>query len=86
MSSKGPRKEKVEKDRIQLNGKVVQAYRGGVFEVEAGAGDSEHTMKIMATLSGKMRSRYIRVTPGDNVTVEVSPYDLSRGRIVYRVR
>lgn len=77
---------KVEKDKIELEGVVTQTYRGGVFEVEVSPDASDATMKLTATLCGKMRSRYIKVTTGDRVKVELSPYDLTRGRIVYRMR
>ncbi len=77
---------KVEKDKIELEGVVTQTFRGGVFEVEVSPDASEATMKLTATLCGKMRSRYIKVTTGDRVRVELSPYDLTRGRIVYRMR
>ncbi|MCU0691996.1 MAG: translation initiation factor IF-1 [Polyangiaceae bacterium] len=81
-----PSGPKVEKDKIELIGTVTQTFRGGVFEVEVSPDNSDQTMKLTATLCGKMRSRYIKVTTGDSVKVELSPYDLTRGRIVYRMR
>ncbi|HQB47032.1 MAG TPA: translation initiation factor IF-1 [Polyangiaceae bacterium] len=54
--------------------------------MEVSPDGSENTMKLTSTLCGKMRSRYIKVTTGDRVKVELSPYDLTRGRIVYRMR
>jgi translation initiation factor IF-1 len=80
--SSGP---KIEKDKIELIGVVTQTFRGGVFEVEVSPDNSDQKMKLTATLCGKMRSRYIKVTTGDAVKVELSPYDLTRGRIVYRM-
>lgn len=67
------------KDVIEVEGKVLEVVPGGEFKVELPNG---HT--IMATISGKMRLNYIRITAGDKVTIELSPYDLTRGRITYR--
>lgn len=64
---------------ITLQGKVVEALSGARFRVQL---DSGHI--LLAHVSGKMRKHFIRILPGDEVTVEVSPYDLSRGRITYR--
>jgi translation initiation factor IF-1 len=66
-------------EKIRLEGTVLEAYPGGKFKVEL---DNGHT--VTGYLSGKMRRYYIRIVLGDRVTVEVSPYDLERGRIVYR--
>ncbi len=66
-------------DVIQLEGKVVEALPNAMFRVELETG---HT--ILAHISGKMRVHYIRILPGDTVVVELSPYDLTRGRIIYR--
>jgi translation initiation factor IF-1 len=65
--------------RIQSEGTVVEAYPGTQFKVEL---DNGH--EILAYLSGKMRKYYIRILRGDRVTIEMSPYDLKRGRITYR--
>jgi len=67
------------KDVIEVEGKVLEVVPGGEFKVELSNG---HV--IMATISGKMRLNYIRISPGDKVTIELSPYDLTRGRITYR--
>ena len=67
------------KDAIRLQAKVVEALPNAMFRVEL---DNGH--RIMAHVSGKMRMHYIRILPGDTVTVELSPYDLNRGRIVLR--
>jgi translation initiation factor IF-1 len=66
-------------EKIQIEGTVVEALPGTQFRVEL---DNGH--EIIAYLSGKMRKYYIRVLLGDRVTVEMSPYDLSRGRITFR--
>ena len=68
-------------DAIQVEGKVLETLPNAMFRVEL---DNGH--KVLAHISGKMRMHYIRILPGDKVTVELSPYDLSRGRIVYRTR
>ena len=67
------------KDVIEVEGKGLEVIPGGEFKVELPNG---HT--IVATISGKMRLNYIRISPGDKVTIELSPYDLTRGRITYR--
>lgn len=68
-------------ESIELEGTVVEALPNARFRVEV---DNGH--KILAHVSGKMRKYYIRILPGDRVKVEVSPYDLTRGRITYRER
>ena len=67
------------KDAIRLQAKVVDALPNAVFRVRL-----ENGHEIMAHVSGKMRMHFIRILPGDNVIVEMSPYDLNRGRIVLR--
>jgi translation initiation factor IF-1 len=67
------------KDVIRLEGKVTEALPNAVFRVEL-----ENGHKVLAHVSGRMRMHFIRILPGDTVTVELSPYDLTRGRIVYR--
>jgi len=69
----------VKKDAIRLQAKVTDALPNAVFKVEL-----ENGHKIMAHVSGKMRMHFIRILPGDTVVVEMSPYDLNRGRIVLR--
>ena len=64
---------------ITLEGTIVETLANTKFRVEI-----ENGHQILAHISGKMRRHYIRIIPGDKVTVEVSPYDLTRGRIVYR--
>ena len=70
-----------DENKLQLEGTVIEALPGTQFRVEL---DNGH--EILAYLSGKMRKYYIRILLGDRVKVEVSPYDLSRGRIVFRHR
>lgn len=64
-----------------MKGLVVKALGNGVFRVKL---EGESDVEIIAHLAGKIRKNYIKVLPGDKVKVELSPYDLSRGRIVYR--
>lgn len=67
------------KDAIRLEAKVVDALPNAMFRVEL-----ENGHQILAHVSGKMRMHFIRILPGDMVTVEMSPYDLTKGRIVLR--
>lgn len=67
------------KDAIRVEAKVVEALPNAMFRVEL-----ENGHQILAHVSGKMRMHFIRILPGDKVTVEMSPYDLTRGRIVLR--
>ena len=67
------------KDAIRLQAKVTEALPNAMFRVEP-----ENGHKILAHVSGKMRMHFIRILAGDTVTVEMSPYDLTRGRIVLR--
>ena len=71
-------------ESIQFDAKVIKALPNAQFIVQAQTGDSKH--EVLAHIAGKMRKHFIRIVPGDIVTVEVSPYDLSRGRIIYRQR
>ena len=66
-------------DMIEVEGTVVEALPNATFKVEL-----ENGRQIVATISGKLRMNYIRILPGDKVTVEMSPYDLSKGRITWR--
>jgi translation initiation factor IF-1 len=68
-----------EEDKITVDGTIIEALPGTQFRVKL---DNDH--EILAYLSGRMRKYYIRILLGDRVKVEISPYDLSRGRIVYR--
>ena len=66
-------------DVIELQGTVVEPLPNGMFRVEL-----ENGHKVLAHVSGKIRMHFIRILPGDRVTLELSPYDLTRGRITYR--
>jgi translation initiation factor IF-1 len=69
----------VKKDAIEVEGTVLEPLPNAMFRVEL-----ENGHKILAHISGKMRLHYIKILPGDKVKVELSPYDLTRGRITYR--
>lgn len=66
-------------DLIEVEGTVIEALPNAMFQVEL-----ENGHKILAHLSGKLRTNFIRILPGDKVKLELSPYDLSRGRITWR--
>ena len=66
-------------DVIEMEGKVIEALPNAMFQVELQNGH-----QILAHISGKMRMNFIRIYPGDKVTIELSPYDLTRGRITWR--
>ena len=66
---------------IQVEGTVIEPLPNAMFRVELEGGH-----KVLAHISGKMRMHFIKILPGDKVTVELSPYDLTRGRIVYRYK
>lgn len=67
------------KEVIELNGVVIETLPGTQFVVEL-----ENNHRIIAHVAGRMRKNYIRIVPGDSVTVELTPYDLTKGRITYR--
>ena len=71
----------VKEEKIEVEGEVVEALPSTMFRVQLDGGHA-----VLATISGKMRKHYIRIAPGDRVKVELSPYDLTRGRITYRNR
>jgi translation initiation factor IF-1 len=81
----GPRREeKTESDKeegIQIKGTVTENLPNAMFRVTLEGG-----VEVLAHISGKIRMHYIRILPGDSVLVEVSPYDMARGRIMYRYR
>jgi len=68
-------------ETIQVEGKVIEPLPNALFKVEL-----ENGHQVLAHVSGKMRMHFIRILPGDKVTVELSPYDLNRGRIIYRYK
>ena len=69
---------------IEVQGIVTKALPNAMFMVKAELGEEQQN--VLCTIAGKMRKYYIRILPGDEVTVELSPYDLARGRITYRKR
>jgi translation initiation factor IF-1 len=71
----------VKEERVEVEGDVVEALPSTMFRVQVDDGP-----QVLATVSGRMRENYIRILPGDRVNVELSAYDLSRGRITYRYR
>ena len=66
-------------DVIEITGKVIEKLPNALFQVEL-----ENGHQVLAHISGKLRMNYIRILPGDKVTIELSPYDLSKGRIIWR--
>lgn len=68
-------------EQIEVEGKVTEALPNAMFRVELANGHS-----VLAHISGKLRLNFIRILPGDRVMVELSPYDLTRGRITYRLK
>ncbi len=68
-------------EAIEVEGKVIEPLPNAMFRVEL-----ENGHRVLAHISGEMRMHFIKILPGDRVTVELSPYDLSRGRIVYRYK
>ena len=68
-------------EKIEIEGEVVEALPSTMFRVQLDNGHS-----VLARISGKMRKHYIRILPGDRVKVELSPYDLTRGRITFRMK
>lgn len=68
-------------ERIEVEGTVLEPLPNAMFRVELANGH-----KVLAHISGKMRMNYIRILPGDKVTVEISSYDLTRGRIIFRAQ
>ncbi|MEA1872741.1 MAG: translation initiation factor IF-1 [Chloroflexota bacterium] len=69
------------KEKIEVEGKVTTCLPNSMFRVELANG-----YMVLAHISGKMRKHYIKILPGDKVLVELSPYDLSRGRVTYRLK
>ena len=71
----------VAEEKIEVDGEVLEALPSTMFRVQIESGHD-----VLAKISGKMRKHYIRISPGDKVRLELSPYDLTRGRITYRHR
>ncbi len=74
-------KTMAKEEPIKVDGKVLETLPNAMFKVEL---ENKHV--LLAHISGKMRMHFIKILPGDTVTVEISPYDLSRGRITYRYK
>ncbi|MBI5199521.1 MAG: translation initiation factor IF-1 [Nitrospirota bacterium] len=68
-------------EAIEVQGTIIEPLPNAMFRVEL-----ENGHKVLAHVSGKMRMHFIKILPGDKVTVELSPYDLTRGRIIYRFK
>ena len=68
-------------DNIEVEGRIIETLPNAMFKVEL-----ENSQVILAHVSGKMRMHFIKILPGDRVTVELSPYDLTKGRITYRFK
>jgi translation initiation factor IF-1 len=81
VASGGNALPKIKEDAIVLEGTIVESLPNAMFRVEL-----ENGHKVLAHISGKMRMHYIRILPGDKVQVELTPYDLARGRITYRYK
>ncbi len=81
MKKPSPKRDRMAEETIEVDGTVVEALPNATFKVKL---DNGH--EVLAYLSGKMRKYYIRVYLGDRVRVEMSPYDLTRGRITYRYK
>ena len=79
MTMQGGRPDLSKEDVIEVQGKVLEALPNAMFMVEL---ENEH--KVLAHISGKLRMNYIKILPGDKVNLELSPYDLTRGRITWR--
>jgi len=75
------KREMAKEDSIEVQGTVLETLPNAMFRVEM-----ENGHKILAHISGKMRMHFIKILPGDKVTVELTPYDLTRGRITYRFK
>jgi translation initiation factor IF-1 len=76
---KGTRNILPKEDAIEVTGKVVEKFKAGMFSIELEAGRA-----VLATMAGKLRRNRIKIMNGDRVTLELSPYDLTKGRITYR--
>ena len=81
LSEQGVFTTAVKEEKIEVEGEVVEALPSVTFRVRVDGGHD-----VLAKISGKMRKHYIRLLPGDRVKVELSPYDLSRGRITFRLK
>ena len=80
-TERGPRQPSTDKDVIEMEGKVLEPLPDAMFRVQL-----ENGHEVLAHISGRIRLNFIRILPGDRVLVELSPYDLTRGRITFRYR
>ena len=78
---KAPYEENLKEEGIEVQGTVIEKFPGGMFSIQL-----EQKQLVLGHLSGRLRKNRIRILPGDRVTLELSPYDLTRGRITYRFR
>jgi translation initiation factor IF-1 len=78
---KAPSEENLKEEGIEVQGTVIEKFPGGMFSIQL-----EQKQLVLGHLSGRLRKNRIRILPGDRVTLELSPYDLTRGRITYRFR
>jgi translation initiation factor IF-1 len=84
MRKRLPHKQQTDKEKgVEVEGVVVENLGNAQFRIKVDEGDG---IEVLGHVSGKMRMNYIRILPGDRVRVELSPYDLTRGRIVYRFK
>jgi len=84
MRKRLPPKQQTDKEKgVEVEGVVVENLGNAQFRIQVDEGDG---LEVLGHVSGKMRMNYIRILPGDRVRVELSPYDLTRGRIVYRFK
>ena len=83
----GPNRSQTNKETIELEGRVVEALPSAVFRVkiEIPAGKPDNGQEILAHIAGRLRVNHIRILPGDRVRIELTPYDLTRGRIIRRL-
>jgi translation initiation factor IF-1 len=77
----GVTRQMAKEEAIEVEGTIIEPLPNAMFQVEL---DNGH--KVLAHISGKMRMHYIKILPGDRVTVELSPYDLTRGRVTFRAK
>ncbi len=81
-NNRKPKQQSTKEEGIEVEGVVIENLSNGRFDVQL----NDTGTHVIAHISGKIRTHYIRILPGDRVTVEISPYDLTRGRIIFRAR
>lgn len=85
MTESNEQKLKSKEEAIELEGVITDALKGSKFKVEVQVGSGD-PMYVLAHIAGKLRKNFIKIVPGDRVKVEVSPYDITRGRITFRLK